>query len=844
MIPAPVRLYNPSGPDRVAVVSAEPATGREGGFVLRLARGPQGKKLTRGGAFGPYAAEELAARFEELVAALRGEGFGPPGVSGMLEALADPRPAARARAATRLGWRRSVEAVGPLLEGLGRAVDDACSLVDALGMIGDPRAIPAVRQFAGRKLLSRRRSAVEALRNLGDGEGLAEAVARARESLPDPVLAAFDAIDPQGEAAAAIEPLAASVHALDEKFRGIALDTLYEIGTPAAVRAVRSVLGPLPFGRPYLWRYVKSIYKRSQLRFDLATFGWLSVAIERQARATAGTKAKVKSGYDGVERTTSIFGEMTQDYTRRLGWRFLRNVASYRPAGYALAAAEVLAAYAPEDAEEPEGMRGEFARCYLLNRILYGEGGRLRLDDRRLTFLFRDAGSTRPPTAAREEAYPQLWDAEPAAYLRVLGAATLPEAHPFAARAVAGPHRRALEGAGVEAVVRLLRAPYEPTVRLGLEELERRFDPERPDLALLDCLLSEDLPGSKELGRRWLGLSAPLWTRDPEWVLAFLGFPDAETASLAADLAAPALRERPEMRRALASRLLALLRKPEASPGTHDVYARVAREALADEIGALLGVADLVEMVATGTPPVQALGGDLLGSRPEAIDHLGLEGLVALANHEVAAVRAAAHALMRAAAGRFRSDPAPLLLLVEGDWDDTRAVAFDLLRDAAGPTLESLGAAGLMALLDSNRADVQDMGRELARRHMAELDPRVLMARLVEHPHPNMRRFALDLVAEHLPDGPAALARLEPFFRASMLDLRPDRLLKRRVIDFLLRRGLRDAGEARVAARLLGEFARMDARADLEHALEAIVRLSLAHPGLDSPVAVGLGGVA
>src|SRR6185437_225748 len=103
-----------------------------------------------------------------------------------------------------------------------------------------------------------------------------------------------------------------------------------------------------------------------------------------------------------------------------------------------------------------------------------------RLDDRRLTFHFRDPDSTRPPPALREEAFPGLWDAEPTAYLRVLGAAILPEAHVFAARAIAGPQRRVLEAASVEVVVPLLRAPYEATVRLGLDELDRRFDPTRP----------------------------------------------------------------------------------------------------------------------------------------------------------------------------------------------------------------------------------------------------------------------------------------------------------------------------------------------------------------------------
>ena len=77
-----------------------------------------------------------------------------------------------------------------------------------------------------------------------------------------------------------------------------------------------------------------------------------------------------------------------------------------------------------------------------------------------------------------------------------------------------------------------------------------------------------------------------------------------------------------------------------------------------------------------------------------------------------------------------------------------------------------------------------------------------------------------------------------------MLDLQPDQLLKRRSIDFLLKRGLRDSNQAQVAARLLGEFVRMDVRTDAEHALEAIVRLSIAYPGLTSTVAVGQGGVA
>jgi hypothetical protein len=837
----PVRLYNPKGPDRVAVLSAEPARAGTGTFLIRLARGPRTGKLLRGSAFGPYPAEVVDQKMEELVDALRAEGFGRAGLDALLDTLESPDPATRARAAARLGWLRAREAAGPLLDALPRAVDETCALLDALGAIGDPRAIPAVRDYATRKLLSRRRSAVEALRNLGDSVGLAEAIARAREQLPTPLRGALDAIDPHDSGAKSVETLAQAVRALETMYQGLALDTLYEIGTPAAIGSIRTVLAGVEFGRPYLWRYIKSIYKRSLLRHDHATFGWIAREIEAQARRTSGTEAEVKSGYDGVQRKMPIFRRVTQDHMRRLGWRYLRNLAAHRPTQYAHAAAEALVAYSPDDAEEPEGLRGEFARCYLLHRVLWGSSSRFTLDDRRLTFRFRDAKAAKPQPWDREEAFPELWDTSPTAYLRVLGAARLPEAHVFAARAIGGPHRAVLEAARTDAILPMLRAPYAPTVQLGLDELERRFDPQRPDWPLLDQVLSDPLPQARQLGRRWLRLTAPLWTRDQEWVLVFLAFPDAETASLAAELAAESLRDRPAIRQALAVRLLALLLVPEASPGTHDVYSRVGREALADEIGSLLGVPDLLTMITGSSPPAQALAGVLLARRPEAVAQLGLEGLAALAQHEVAAVRAASHALLRSAIPQLRDDPSLLLLLVESDWDDTRNLAFDLLRREVDT--ETLGPEALMGLLDSNRKDVQDVARELVKKHLADLKPRVLVSRLIEHPHLNMRRFALDLAVEYLPDGADELARLAWFFRAAVLDLWPDRLIKRRVIDFLLGRGLRDHYQAEVAAQILGEFARIDVRGDIEHALEALARLSLAYPGLKSPVVVEIGGV-
>jgi hypothetical protein len=119
-----------------------------------------------------------------------------------------------------------------------------------------------------------------------------------------------------------------------------------------------------------------------------------------------------------------------------------------------------------------------------------------------------------------------------------------------------------------------------------------------------------------------------------------------------------------------------------------------------------------------------------------------------------------------------------------------------------------------------------------------------LVFRLVQHPHPNMRRFAMELVVQHLPEGAEPLGRLEQFFRTALLDLNPQRDVKVRVLDFLGRRGLRDEQQAALAASILGDIVRVEGRGDFERALEALVRIKLAYPHVAAPISVRMEDVA
>jgi hypothetical protein len=824
-LPPTVRFYSPDGPDRVAEVAVEQATDPEL-FLIQICRGPHMGELRHRATLGPYTRAQVAAPFDEAVRELRAEGFWPSGLHALLTDLDSPKIATRARAALRLGWRREREAVEPILGLLPEAVDETCSLVDALGAIGDPRAIPAVRQQAARMLLSRRRSGVEALRNLGDAEGLGEAQERARGRLPASVRERLEFAD--GPTA---QEVAQAVLSLEVNQQGLTLDTLYEVAEPVAVAAVRQVLPKIAFDRAHLWRYVKSVFKRSMLRHDYETFGWLATAIELRGQSSKGTVATVKSGYDGSHRQTRIFSKTTQDFMRRLSWRYLRKLARYRPESYALAAAEALIHYPPPAGQTASNEDHYLGTYYLPHRILWGGGNRFEFAAREMRFRLRSSKHTKAPHA-REEAHPELWDRQPRAFLRVLSAARLVQAHKFVHRAA--NVRALIRDATSAELVGMLPAPYPPTVELALKEMERRFDPADPDWALLEQLLADERPMARELGQRWLQLTAPLWAFDPERVAAFLVSGSPETRDLVLDLVRPALRDQ-GLRQRLAELVLNALQQPEARPGAHEAFARLAREHLAGELESLLSVAQLVEWATHGSPVAKDLAGNLLRLRPAAALELGLEKLTALAQHEVASVRAAAHALLQAATGSLQADPSVLFVLIESEWDDTRTAAFHLLRQI-DPA--ALGLDGIMGLLDSNREDVQEFGRELTQQHFGELPVEELVFRLVQHPHPGMRRFALELVVHHLPAGDGPLMKLKEFCRAALFDLWPSRKVKRGVVEFLTSRGLSDAAQAGVVSAILGDVVRVQGRADFENALEALVRIKMAFPEVHSTVTV------
>lgn len=831
-------LYRPHGTDRVAYVVTEPSI--HGGVLVKVSRGPKrASVLTK--MFGPFDASEAEAVAAREVAALRAEGFGTSGLGVALAALDSKKRKRRALAAVRLGWMREPAAVEPLLALAQKANEELPVIVDALGEIHagrpfasiDPRVVALVRATAERKLLSRRRAGVEALWRINDTEGLADAKNRALERLPKAVADALGAVDLASQRASDVADLVAVVTAVPIKDRGLALDTLYELRSPLTVEAVRVMLPTVGIDAPHLWRYAKSILKRAMLRYDFATFGLLAHRVEARRGKTPGTTAMLKSGFDGETRSMRVFGRATQAWVVRALWRYLSRLARWRHEWFALAAAEALIHYVPEDEQKPSGLMGRYASLYLFSRVVFGSSARFTVKHRSLKVPFAGASTAKAKPDAVEEAFPHLFRASPGSLLRLLSSAKLAVVHEIALR-VARKDPSLIHAAPSAAVVSMIGAPYEPTVELGLAELRRRFDPEAPDLEILRCLLVDARPNVRTIGLNWLEQSRAAWARSPHvvhWIMNLLDHDDAEVRALSAEQAAHALElVTPDARGELARRILEVLVKPEPEPGAFDSHGRVG-QLLAAEIARLVTIPQLFALLARGGAASRAVAMSALVTKEGAAEELGPERLVLLASDEQALVRQAAYQLLREVRAHFDADPSPLFALLELPFTDARQFAKELLTSGstAEPSLDVL-----LGLCDSNLAEAQDVGIALVQARLSSLAPNELITALTQHPHKNVQRFALGLVLGHLQAGFVKLSALETFFRAVLLDVAPDRKMKRSLMDFLGARGLLDENQAAVSARLLAVMAKSQTKFESERALTLLTQIKLRYPAVET----------
>jgi len=826
--PEPVLLQHPGAAPhaRFTLLSVTPAS--EPGFVLvRLATGPSRRELTGGTAYGPFPDAEAVERLHYVVERLCGAGyqlFGPH--TALIERLSDPSRRARALAAANLGWRRASDAVPALLAAATAATSELPIIIDALGRIGDARALAICREQASKKLLSRRRSGVEALRRLADHEGLAQARVEGLARLPEAIATLLGSLDESQERADQIQTLSVAMLALEPVRRGLLIDQLYEFGTPLCVRAVRVCLQQ-DWHHPHLWRYTKSIWKRAMLRTDATTFAQLALAFERSRGRTPAVRTTLKSGLDGQARKTPVFGARTQAWLVRASARWLRRLAYWQRDAYAPVAASVLAHDSAVDARDPIGLQGPFAHALLFHRLLHAAGSRFRVDAS-ARVIARNAAAVSQVWSRSDVPFVDRWEAQPLCYLQLAAFGLLAEVRSFGSAGVLS-HPDLLQQASSVELAALIGA--DPALALLAEaEVNARFDLASPDLELCAALL-DGAEHARELSLCLLAASAPVWIKRSKAVALLLQRRSMEarvSAALAVQAAMITLDS--DALAELLSHLLDALdsAQAQASPERSSALINVLLS-YPDAAAQARSLEQILAWVQDGDLPRRTVGGALLGAHPDALQLLGTARLVALADSEVQTVRAAACVLVGRAIAQLQTDPWPLLTLAQTRFPDTRRCAFELLSEL---DVAHLHLDALVALCDSTHAQVQDFAKSWIAAHLEQIEPAALLERLIEHPHAPMRAFALQLLEAHLPAGAQAFAHVGPFLRSTLLTPRMSRPAKDRLLRFTEQRGLQDAEQGALALAVLGAALRTAVQRDFEPLVLALTRIQLRHPEL------------
>ncbi len=834
-------------------------------YLVNFRHGPQGGVLAEGTKTTVSTTADRAEQlFADLVAAKRSEGFAdelPPTAAAdddlvtaeLLEETASHEAIAREQAVlTRLAeghassgnwplsravWRagemqlRAAEPHLIKLFGSGEKMLDY-SICWALAQCGSERSREVLRQAIANDKSDPmvRRVAQQAMRNLLNEAELADYRRFQAESLSEP-FAQLVANGPVEQLHMAVTRHLANAEAGDF----VLLFQLYDVDNEHARGALLALLDTIPF-EPNYFRQVRHLFKTAEIRRDGAVFGRLAKRFD----ATSGTWSYNTAYYRWYQKQPrpslgespkQVYSRETRRYLRNRSWRTLCRLGELVQPDYCRMAAELLLCYSDDDAQPPQqavrydwsnynwrerrGLqtitthRDAFARYWAFNQILYRHSRRYQPDRGGNTFVcVGDYSPGGPSPIGREEAFPRLWEQQPALLLRLLLESRCGPVHEFAAKALAAC-RDFCRDISLDVLLQLLGSPYDPTTNLAFELAVDRYDAANPDRRLVSAFANCALERARAQARQWIEAQPALFFNESEFAAALL-------CSLHADMRAFA---RETLRgvsldaatqEALVGRLFAALHAfgADDGPRASDVAAvlieafgerlknisgEVIRDLLAHplpEVQALAGElvlahetfakqppADvLAALLGAGSPPVRAIGVRIVEQLPDEVLKQDLELLVALTRHAEPDLRELSRPIVaRLAQGdedftRRMVLRLTELLLIPGAPDGVPSHTSKVIQEDLRPGLSALDLPTIWKLLKSRSTPAQEVGGVALGRNVSAADLSVKeLVTLADHQVLAVREAAWRMCEESVDKFRQGMVE-----GVRLLDVRPD----------------------------------------------------------------------
>ena len=613
-----------------------------------------------------------------------------------------------------------------------------------------------------------------------------------------------------------------------------ALELIYRIDNEHVRPALLSVLRTAPLVPGY-FRRMRHIFKAAELRRDGEVFGILAKRFETtRPNWSPQTGYYVPPAHEQRKPTLGAqpekaFGRNTREYFRRRSWRTLFRLGELNSVDYVRIATGVLLAFSDDDGVAPQQTvrydwssyrpdrgyqtvtthRDAFSNYWALNQILYRHSPRYQPTASHTTFsCVPPYEPGQPAPAAREEAFPDLWEAQPDLLLKLLTESHCRPVHEFAVKAIRTCSDFCNQIA-VDVLILLLESAYESTVQWAFELAVARYDPGEPDRDLVLALANCGVQAARNQAHTWIQDQLAVFFSESNFIVALLGSPHADTRSFARTQLLSARLDATQSE-AIIGRLFAMLTTlgGDGGPQAADIAAtllqafgdrlrQVSAEVIRDllkhplsDVQQLAGNLVLSHEIYAQQPPedvlrallnsehvpVRTVGIRIIGQLPDEVLIRSVELLVALTRHALPDVRGAVRPIVKRIAesdlsfGRAMAARLVDALLVPGAPDGVPSHTARVLCEDLRAGLSVVSGEMVWKLLRSRSTPAQEVGGVTLAYNISAEDLSVSeIVRLADHEILSVREAAWKICRESL-----SRLRTEMVETVRILDVKQD----------------------------------------------------------------------
>ncbi|AFY56576.1 hypothetical protein Riv7116_4142 [Rivularia sp. PCC 7116] len=325
------------------------------------------------------------------------------------------------------------------------------------------------------------------------------------------------------------------------------LEIIYEIDNEIVRPGLIDVISKAPF-KPNYFQRIRHIFKVAEYRLDEEVFGILAYRFEKEKENFCHDLYRSLILDDGDYLQSSrwsndiieelkkpnsriAYSNKTREYFRRRVWKTLEKLGKESNPDYIKLAVSVLLQYSERDGIN-NYYPNAFAYYLTFNHILYENSPRYTLWYGKSWGWKRGYKPNNPEPTVREEAFPQLWEQQPEALLKLLVESECNPVHHFAVKALRSCHKF-LASINIDNIIELVNKPYEITAQFGYKLALKKYDSQNPDtnliLALANCLSK---PARKQ-AHKWIKQNQGKFLKDSSFIAGLILSNQSETRQFA-----------------------------------------------------------------------------------------------------------------------------------------------------------------------------------------------------------------------------------------------------------------------------------------------------------------------